>query len=279
MFLIDQGDLDLFWFLSEAVAIGIGGGEANEAGFYEGLDLTLRIKKIMQADEDVGKIALAVPLLVSKALELFLQDLCDRTYEITLQRGAKTLNSSHFAYDFLTGVVNKVPNLGSMEPSEDDKGIGRRRKTLTDRDEAENDVDLQSRAAKIAMRNANAITRERGRGRGRGRPPSRPREERYVKCEDDDIMLDDQDEEVPISSQDPSSTSIANGAATSTAAAETRHDQTLAWPLPDGISNIAETELIPWREEIDLIEPKTAEQIGHCRVLPYYDCTLWHICV
>ncbi|XP_042458833.1 dr1-associated corepressor-like [Zingiber officinale] len=206
----------------------------------------LRIKKIMQADEDVGKIALAVPLLVSKALELFLQDLCDRTYEITLQRGAKTLNSSHLkqcvktysAYDFLTGVVNKVPNLGSMEPSEDDKGIGRRRKTLTDRDEAENDVDLQSRAAKIAMRNANAITRERGRGRGRGRPPSRPREERYVKCEDDDIMLDDQDEEVPISSQDPSSTSIANGAATSTAAAETRHDQTLAWPLPDGISNI-----------------------------------------
>ncbi|KAI9090236.1 hypothetical protein K1719_028782 [Acacia pycnantha] len=43
-----------------------------------------RIKKIMQADEDVGKIALAVPVLVlTKALELFLQDLCDRTYEVT----------------------------------------------------------------------------------------------------------------------------------------------------------------------------------------------------
>ncbi|PPR96169.1 hypothetical protein GOBAR_AA24498 [Gossypium barbadense] len=54
-----------------------------------------RIKKIMQADEDVGKIALAVPVLVSKALELFLQDLCDHTYEITLQRGAKTMNSLH----------------------------------------------------------------------------------------------------------------------------------------------------------------------------------------
>ncbi|KAH0850853.1 hypothetical protein HID58_095193 [Brassica napus] len=48
-----------------------------------------RIKKIMQADEDVGKIALAVPVLVSKSLELFLQDLCDRTYEITLERGAQ----------------------------------------------------------------------------------------------------------------------------------------------------------------------------------------------
>ncbi|KAG4975013.1 hypothetical protein JHK87_031834 [Glycine soja] len=60
-----------------------------------GSSVKARIKKIMQADEDVGKIALAVPVLVSKALELFLQDLCDRTYEITLQRGAKTMNSLH----------------------------------------------------------------------------------------------------------------------------------------------------------------------------------------
>lgn len=77
----------------------------------------------MQADEDVGKIAMAVPVLVckshimfvdrqftrwylsltllllalnaAKALELFLQDLCDRTYDITLRRGAKTVNSLH----------------------------------------------------------------------------------------------------------------------------------------------------------------------------------------
>uniref|UniRef100_A0A8R7U539 Transcription factor CBF/NF-Y/archaeal histone domain-containing protein n=1 Tax=Triticum urartu TaxID=4572 RepID=A0A8R7U539_TRIUA len=54
-----------------------------------------RIKKIMQADEDVGKIALAVPVLVSRALELFLQDLIDHSYKITLQSGAKTLNSFH----------------------------------------------------------------------------------------------------------------------------------------------------------------------------------------
>ncbi|KAH1032746.1 hypothetical protein J1N35_044920 [Gossypium stocksii] len=54
------------------------------------------IKKIMQADEDVEKIALVVPVLVSKALELFVQDLCDHTYEIAIQRGAKTMNSLHF---------------------------------------------------------------------------------------------------------------------------------------------------------------------------------------
>lgn len=36
-----------------------------------------RIKKIMQADEDVGKIASAVPPMISKGLELFLKDLID----------------------------------------------------------------------------------------------------------------------------------------------------------------------------------------------------------
>lgn len=93
-----------------------------------------RIKKIMQADEDVGKIALAVPVLVSKALELFLQDLCNRTYDITVQRGVKTLSSSHLkqcihsynVYDFLRDVVSKVPDMGTSDAGVDDK-LGKRR--------------------------------------------------------------------------------------------------------------------------------------------------------
>lgn len=31
----------------------------------------------------------------AKALEMFLQNLCDKTYEITLRRGAKTMSSIH----------------------------------------------------------------------------------------------------------------------------------------------------------------------------------------
>jgi len=31
----------------------------------------------------------------AKALELFLQDLCDRTYDITIRKGVKTVGSSH----------------------------------------------------------------------------------------------------------------------------------------------------------------------------------------
>ena len=82
----------------------------------------------MQADEEVGKIALATPVLIcrswprfvdemglyfvaflpddvlsltldsrlaAKALEIFLQDLCDRSYEVTKGRGAKTVSVPH----------------------------------------------------------------------------------------------------------------------------------------------------------------------------------------
>ncbi|KAH1124054.1 hypothetical protein GLYMA_06G038200v4, partial [Glycine max] len=80
-----------------------------------------RIKKIMQADEDVGKIALAVPVLVSKALELFLQDLCDRTYEITLQRGAKTMNSLHLnsetIYNGFPIIRERIKDLQDFQPN------------------------------------------------------------------------------------------------------------------------------------------------------------------
>lgn len=103
------------------------------------------------------------------------------------------------------------------------------------------------------MRNVNVNPRGRGRGRGRGRPPSRPREERYVKCEDDDIMLGDQDEEAPVEQPGqsqggekqnnpvgvhPSSTSTVGGAATSAAAETTKTDETPAWPFPDGVGSI-----------------------------------------
>ncbi|KAL2230563.1 UNVERIFIED_CONTAM: Dr1-associated corepressor, partial [Sesamum indicum] len=97
--------------------------------------LLARIKKIMQADEDVGKIAMAVPVLVSKALELFLQDLCDRTYGITIHRGAKTVSSLHLkqcvhsynVFDFLREVVSKVPDYGNSDAAAD---TSKRRKVV-----------------------------------------------------------------------------------------------------------------------------------------------------
>ncbi|KAL0837870.1 hypothetical protein Bca101_089760 [Brassica carinata] len=143
-----------------------------------------RIKKIMQADEDVGKIALAVPVLVSKSLELFLQDLCDRTYEITIERGAKTVSSLHLkhcverynVFDFLREVVSKVPDYGQAQGQAhgtgdvtmDDRTISKRRKPISDE---VNDSDEENKKSKTQeVGNAKPSGRgSRGRGRGRGR--------------------------------------------------------------------------------------------------------------
>ncbi|KAK1587076.1 hypothetical protein Q3G72_009269 [Acer saccharum] len=110
----------------------------------------------MQADEDVGKIALAVPVLVSKALELFLQDLCDHTYEITLQRGAKTMNALHLknyvqsynVFDFLRDIVGKVPDYGHghSDVATEDRSISKRRKAAGDE---YNDSDEESKRSKM----------------------------------------------------------------------------------------------------------------------------------
>ncbi|GMP60970.1 hypothetical protein CsSME_00023624 [Camellia sinensis var. sinensis] len=113
-----------------------------------------RIKKIMQADEDVGKIAMAVPVLVSKALELFLQDLCDRTYDITLQRGAKTMSALHLkhcvrsynVFDFLREIVSKVPDYGHPDAAAEDRTMSKRRKAVG---EEFNDSDEESKRSRM----------------------------------------------------------------------------------------------------------------------------------
>ena len=56
-----------------------------------------RIKKIMQSDEEVGKVAAPVPVIISRALELFTETLLMRAKKVTAQRGARTLTPSHMS--------------------------------------------------------------------------------------------------------------------------------------------------------------------------------------
>ncbi|XP_057953424.1 uncharacterized protein LOC131147835 isoform X2 [Malania oleifera] len=136
-----------------------------------------RIKRIMQADEDVGKIAMAVPLLVSKALELFLQDLCDQTYEITLQRGVKTLTSLHLkqciqsfnVFDFLREIVSKVPDLSGYDAVGEDRSIVKRRKVAGDEENENDDESKRGRMHETGQTTGGGRARGRGRGRGRVR--------------------------------------------------------------------------------------------------------------
>ncbi|VFR02964.1 unnamed protein product [Cuscuta campestris] len=142
-----------------------------------------RIKKIMQADEDVGKIANAVPLLMSKALELFLQDLCDRTYAITLKRGAKTLNSLHLkqcvqtfnVFDFLKDIVSRVPDLGGSDTAVDDRSTSKRRK-IAESGDHDSDDDIQPNPLHETAPPSGSSGRGRGRGRGRCRGKGRAAE-------------------------------------------------------------------------------------------------------
>ncbi|KAI8451660.1 histone-fold-containing protein [Phakopsora pachyrhizi] len=79
----------------------------------------------MQADDDVGKVAQATPLLVSKAVELFMQSLVDAAVHQAQQRGSRKVQAYHLkqaiqvteAFDFLKDIVSKIPNPlnGGME--------------------------------------------------------------------------------------------------------------------------------------------------------------------
>lgn len=76
-------------------------------------------------DEEVGKVAQAVPVIVSKALEMFMQSLIDETSKETRSRNAKKMSMAHLKrtictveqFDFLKEIVAKVPDSGPAEAS------------------------------------------------------------------------------------------------------------------------------------------------------------------
>ncbi|XP_070578433.1 dr1-associated corepressor-like [Ptychodera flava] len=78
-----------------------------------------RIKKIMQTDEDVGKVAAPVPVLISKALEIFVKSLITKANEQTQARNAKTMTTAHIKqgilneskFDFLKDLVQDIPDI------------------------------------------------------------------------------------------------------------------------------------------------------------------------
>uniref|UniRef100_A0A8D1LQG6 Dr1-associated corepressor n=1 Tax=Sus scrofa TaxID=9823 RepID=A0A8D1LQG6_PIG len=98
-----------------------------------------RIKKIMQTDEEIGKVAAAVPVIISRALELFLESLLKKACQVTQSRNAKTMTTSHLKqcieleqqFDFLKDLVASVPDMqgdGEDNHMDGDKGPRRGRK-------------------------------------------------------------------------------------------------------------------------------------------------------
>lgn len=77
----------------------------------------------MQTDEDVGKVAAAVPIIISRALEMFIESLIKETSKTTIAKNAKTLSTAHIKqtihsnkqYDFLRDLVANVPDHNSED--------------------------------------------------------------------------------------------------------------------------------------------------------------------
>ncbi|KAK6358427.1 hypothetical protein TWF730_007761 [Orbilia blumenaviensis] len=78
-----------------------------------------RIKRIMQADEDVGKVAQVTPVIVAKALELFMVSLVTQAAEQAKTRGSKRITAAHLKlavnqeeqFDFLSDIISKAPDI------------------------------------------------------------------------------------------------------------------------------------------------------------------------
>ena len=102
---------------------------------------TARIKRIMQADEDVGKVAQVTPVVMAKALELFMIRLITSSATVARTRGSKRVLTSHMKaavmeddqFDNLREIVGKVPDAPTKSKDEDDEdeGEGKRRKKST----------------------------------------------------------------------------------------------------------------------------------------------------
>lgn len=82
--------------------------------------LASRIKRVMQRDEDVGKIASQAPIVLARALELFVKQLTSTVADVAALHGAKTITASHLKgaiatvpqqFDFLSDLVEDAADL------------------------------------------------------------------------------------------------------------------------------------------------------------------------
>uniref|UniRef100_A0A336KUX6 CSON015522 protein n=1 Tax=Culicoides sonorensis TaxID=179676 RepID=A0A336KUX6_CULSO len=85
-----------------------------------------RIKKIMQTDEEVGKVSQHCPIMISRCLELFIESLLSKTVRVTNARNSKTLSPSHMKmviesernFDFLRDLVKDVKDVKDLPEEE-----------------------------------------------------------------------------------------------------------------------------------------------------------------
>merc|ERR1712168_1314760 len=68
-----------------------------------------QIKKIMQVDENIGKIAQSSPVVVAKAVEEFLLDLMENSLKIAENYNSNNINPCH-----IKNTIQSCPELASI---------------------------------------------------------------------------------------------------------------------------------------------------------------------
>ncbi|KAF2875352.1 histone-fold-containing protein [Massariosphaeria phaeospora] len=112
-----------------------------------------RIKRIMQADDDVGKVAQVTPVAVSKALELFMISIVTKAAAKAKESGSKRVTTSHLKqavtnveqFDFLSEIVSKVPDAPSAADKNDPDAMdvdGKKKRSSVRRKRKADDEDF-----------------------------------------------------------------------------------------------------------------------------------------
>ncbi|XP_029316882.1 dr1-associated corepressor [Cottoperca gobio] len=87
-----------------------------------------RIKKIMQKDAEVGRVAMAVPVIISRALEMFLKSLLSKICLITQSKHSAVVSVAHMKqcieseklFHFLKDVVEQASSTAGQK---DNRGM------------------------------------------------------------------------------------------------------------------------------------------------------------
>ncbi|KAG8531424.1 uncharacterized protein KY384_003053 [Bacidia gigantensis] len=125
-------------------------------GDDEGVDVktkfpVARIKRIMQADEDVGKVSQVTPTAVSKALELFIISLTLKSATVARGKSSKRVTAAHLKQavvgdeqlDFLEPLVSKIPDAPTGSKSE-----GKKKGVATEGEESSDDAYVEGKGKK-----------------------------------------------------------------------------------------------------------------------------------
>ncbi|KAL5114908.1 hypothetical protein ACEQ8H_007226 [Pleosporales sp. CAS-2024a] len=148
---------DAHYMPGESVALGKLPGATGGSSLPPNVDAIViknhfpvaRIKRIMQADDDVGKVAQVTPVVVSKALELFMISLVTKAAAEAKSRNSKRVNTLHLKqaivsneqFDFLNDIVSKVADAPEKSDDAADEAGGKKKKAAGRRKKKTDDDD------------------------------------------------------------------------------------------------------------------------------------------